>query len=551
MEKRLQDRLDLHGTLKSVRQPYEQMWQEIGDRVMPDGSIFNRVLTPGSKRTQYMFDSTAPLALSRYGAAMESMLTPRTQRWHQLRSRNPDLQKRQDVQEYYDTVTDILFAVRYAPQANFASQAQECYLSNGAWGNGILYTEAAPIGGTRYRSCHLAECFIAENFTGMVDILHREYKYTARQAYQAFKGNLPPGVLKSYDKAPLTMHTYIHAAYPNPDYDERALGGMQSLRFLSMQICKDEPFICREGNGYRKFPYAISRNLTLPGETYGRGPCSLLLPDIKQLNEFEKVLLRQGQLAVDPPILLSEEGSLTGFNMQPGALIWGGLNADGEPLAKAYATGARIDINKDMIEGKRKVINDGLLVTLFQILVDNPQMTATEAMLRAQEKGQLLAPTMGRNQSEFLGPTIDREIEVLDEQSMLPPAPAILAAYGVGHDVEYVSPLNRAQMAEEGVAIANTLQFAQTFAEFDPKAMRIFKTDDTIRKIAQVNGMEASLLYSEDEIAGMDQQASVNAQVQNTLAAAQPASEAAKNFAQAQALAASSPSQAAPQILPH
>ncbi|STU67291.1 Bacteriophage head to tail connecting protein [Klebsiella pneumoniae subsp. ozaenae] len=56
-----------------------------------------------------------------------------------------------------------------------------------------------------------------------------------------------------------------------------------------------------------------------------------------------------------------------------------------------------------LAEQKRQTINDGFFITLFQILVDNPQMTATEAMLRAQEKGQLLAPTAGRIQAEFLG----------------------------------------------------------------------------------------------------------------------------------------------------
>lgn len=552
MPKRLSDKLDMHSTLKQIRLPYEQMWQEIGDRLAPDQSIFNRQFTPGGKRTQFMFDATAPLALSRYGAAMESMLTPRTQRWHQLRERNPDLNDRQDVQEWNEKVTDILFAQRYSPHANFASQAQECYLSNGAWGTGIMYIDDMMGYGMRYKSCHLAECFIAENFSGIVDMLHRQYKYTARQAVQAFGiENVPEGVRKQYEKEPLTEQTYIHCVYPNQDYDRRARGGLSSLRFLSMQICRDEPYICREGNGYRRFPYAISRNLTLPCETYGRGPASLVLPDIKQLNEFEKVMLRQGQLAVDPPILLSEDGSLTGFNMQPGALIWGGMNADGEALAKPFMTGARLDINEKLMDNKRKVINDAFLVTLFQILVENPQMTATEAMLRAQEKGQLLAPTMGRNQSEFLGPIIEREIEILEASGMLPPKPAILEQMGEGLEVEYVSPLNRAQMADEGVAIAQTLQFAQSFAPENPKIMRIFKDMDAIRKVAQVNGMESNLLYSDEELAKQDQQSQISETVQNTIAASQPASVAAKNFAQAQALAASTPSQAAPAILPN
>ena len=58
--------------------------------------------------------------------------------------------------------------------------------------------------------------------------------------------------------------------------------------------------------------------------------------------------------------------------------------------------------------GQRAAVNDALYIRLFQILVQNPQMTATEVVERTNEKGILLAPTVGRQQSEYLGPLIDR-----------------------------------------------------------------------------------------------------------------------------------------------
>ena len=549
MDSRLRGILDLHERMVAQRRFYEPMWQEIAERVLPDSALFTTQYSPGSKRTSKMFDATAPLALSRYGAAMESMLTPRTQRWHGLRHRNPEINEDQSAQEYYDKVTDILFAVRYSPNANFASQAQEAYLSNGAYGNGCVFTDDMIGMGIRYRAIHLSELYFAENFAGIIDIVHRPFKYTARQAMQRFPDSLPDSVKRAAEKDPLLEFKFLHCVYPNPDYDPRRAKA-NDLRFFSTYVCLDEPKIVRDGGGYRTFPYAISRNLTLPGEVYGRGPASLVLPDIKQLNEFEKTMLRQGQLAVDAPILLQEDGALTGFNMQPGALVWGGLNADGEALAKPYTTNARLDIGFDMLEQKRKVINDAFLVTLFQILVESPQMTATEAMLRAQEKGQLLAPTMGRQQSEFLGPLIAREIEILNAAGELPPPPPILQKAGMLFDVEYVSPLNRAQMADEGVAISRTIEVAASIAAYDPSIPRMFKGQDMMRELAKVNGLKASLLKSPVEMANEDAQAAQAQQAQSLLAAAPVAGEAAKNFAQAQALAASAPSQIAPVILP-
>ena len=46
-------------------------------------------------------------------------------------------------------------------------------------------------------------------------------------------------------------------------------------------------------------------------------------------------------------------------------------------------------------------------------------MTATEVLERAREKGALLAPTMGRQQSEALGPMIEREIDILVECGLM------------------------------------------------------------------------------------------------------------------------------------
>ena len=549
MDSRLRGILDLQEKMVAQRRFYEPMWQEIAERVMPDSALFTAHMSPGSKRTSKMFDATAPLALSRYGAAMESMLTPRTQRWHSLRHRDPDVNEDQQVREYYDHVTDILFAIRYSPTANFASQAHETYLSNGAYGTGALFTDDMLGRGIRYRAIHLSETYFAENFAGIIDMVHRQFKYTARQALQAFGDKLPEAIQRAAEKEPLTEFKFLHCVQPNEDYDARGLGG-KSLAYESYYICMDEPAIVRDGFGYRTFPYAISRNLTLPGEVYGRGPASLVLADIKQLNEFEKTILRQGHLAVDPPILLQEDGALTGFNMQPGALVWGGVNADGEPLARPFQTGARLDIGYQMLEAKRKVINDAFLVSLFQILVESPQMTATEAMLRAQEKGQLLAPTMGRQQSEFLGPLIAREIEILHTAGVLPPPPPLLQRAGMVFDVEYVSPLNRAQMAEEGIAISRTMEMAGAVAQFDPSVQRMFRGQDALREIAKINGMKASLLKSPDEMQAEDEQAAQANMMQQALAAAPVAGDAAKNFAQAQALAGASPNQQAPLTLP-
>ena len=53
---------------------------------------------------------------------MESMLIPRTQRWHWLRSQRAELKDDPSVRVWLDSVCDLLLAIRHAPRANFTSE---------------------------------------------------------------------------------------------------------------------------------------------------------------------------------------------------------------------------------------------------------------------------------------------------------------------------------------------------------------------------------------------------------------------------------------------
>jgi len=103
------------GVLQGGRGVWEQHWQEISERIWPTLSrSFNPYwfTTPGNKRNEFVFDSTAALALNRFGAILDSLLTPRNQTWHSLRASNRDIQKRRDVQLWFEDVNQILFDYR-------------------------------------------------------------------------------------------------------------------------------------------------------------------------------------------------------------------------------------------------------------------------------------------------------------------------------------------------------------------------------------------------------------------------------------------------------
>jgi hypothetical protein len=294
-------------------------------------------------------------------------------------------------------------------------------------------------------------------------------------------------------------------------------------------------------NGYQSFPYAVSRYVTAPKEIYGRSPAMTVLPDIKMINEMSKTVIRAAHKIVDPPLLLQEDGVLQAFNTRPGALNYGGVDDQGRQVVQPLQTGARVDIGMEMMEQRRKVINDAFLITLFQILVDAPNMTATEAMLRAQEKGALLAPTMGRQQSEMLGPMIERELDILARAGVLPPMPEAMIERGGEIEIEYVSPLNRAQRAEEGVAILRTLESIIPLAQYDPSVLMVFDPEMIARELSEINGVPAKILRSREQIESMKMQQAEQAQAEQLLQAAPVVANSAKTMAETAALAGQQP----------
>lgn len=488
--------------LESKRANFDSHWREVAERVLPNQNEFQgNNQTEGAKRNEKIFDSTAVMALDRAASAIDSLVTPSSQYYHRLDPEDDDLMEDQEVRLWLDELNRALFRMRYKPEANFASQAHECYISLMAFGTDTMYTDDVPGIGARYKACPMSEMYLAENQHGIVDLVHRKFPMTARAAFQKWGNKLPPAILRANEKDPFTKFDFIHCVKPNKDTDSRRKD-YRGMPISSYYIAIEGRTVLSEG-GYRVMPYSVGRHVTAPREVYGRSPAMQVLADIKMLNEMEKTIIRAAHKIVDPPLLLYGDGILSSFNARPNALNYGGVDDQGRQLVIPMKTGSNLPIAMEMTEQKRKAINDAFYVTLFQILVENPRMTATEAMIRAQEKGQLLAPTVGRQQSEWLGAVIDRDIDIIMANGMIRPPPDSLIEAGGGIKVDYTSPLSRLRRAEDGVAIMRTLEQLAPLANLKPEVLDIFDDDAIGREIANINGVPAKIIRSVDAVAAI------------------------------------------------
>lgn len=534
-DSRAEEVLRRQARMETERAPLDGVCQEVAERVLTRQRDFTgRRSGDAAWRSEKVFDSTAPLALDKFAAAIESMLTPRTSRWHELTIRDwRDARGRattlpDPVREWLGQVNETLFSARYAAGANFASQAHETYVGLGAFGNGTLFVDEAEGGGLRYRSIPFAETWFAENFQGQVDTVHRKFELTARQWVQRFGDETPESIRRAAEDEPHRKFELIHCVGPREDADW-SRKDWRGMAFASWYVSFEGRKLLKE-QGYRTLRYAVARYVTAPREIYGRGPAMTVLADIKTVNEQQKTLLRTGQLIAEPPLLLSDEGGLTAFKLAPRSVNRGALSADGVELVRPLSVGANMPITLEMISQTRESINQAFLVTLFQILVETPQMTATEAMLRAQEKGALLAPVMGRLQSELLGPLVQAELDILAGSGDLPEMPPELEALeDVVADIDYTSPLARAQKSDEGVAILRLLEDAAAVGQFDPTAAKMIKGPETLRRLAEIRGAPPGLLRSPEDMQALTQQDEAMGRLQALLGAAGQAAGVARD----------------------
>lgn len=509
-----------YGELKAARGTLDDHLQEVAERVLPRHADFqDRLRVEGEKRTDRQYDATAALALERFAAAMESLLTPRSSKWHDLRAPIPEIDDMDDVRMYLENVRDILFKVRYSPRASFASQKHEGYLQLGAFGTEVLFVDEHPKGGIRYQSIPTSSCYLVENELGFVDTVFRKSVWSLRNVGMMFGVDaMSDNMRRRAERSPDERIEIVHAVFPNKEMDPFSLASHKKP-FVSVWFDSEDGHQLRL-SGYDENPYIVSRYVTGTNETYGRSPAMTVLPDIKMINEMSRTIIRGGQKAVDPPMLIADDGVMLPVNLTAGGYTFARMEGRSGPPIQAIQNGARVDIGFEMQEQRRRTINDAFLITLFQILVDSPQMTATEVMERAQEKGALLAPTAGRQQSESLGPMIERELAILTRQGMIPPAPPVLAEVNGEVTIEYSSPMARAQRAEEGVGIFRTLEGVQTIAAYDPTVLDNFDGDKITRALADINGMPRALLKSARDVMSVRQN---RAQEQAAAEAAQAA----------------------------
>ena len=508
--------------LEADRGTWESHWQEILDYVMPRKAEITFLRSRGEKRTEVLFDSTAITANNLLAASLQGTLTSPSLPWFSLKLRDDDANKIRDIQIWLEDTARRMYAV--FNESNFNTEVHEMYLDLCSVGTSAIFVEEANEGflqgGLHFNTLHIAEYFIQENSTGRVDTLYRKYKMTARQAIQEFgEDNVGTKIKEAVKAKPDTQFNFIHAVEPTADY-ERATGKAKTkLPFHSCHVCFEDKMVVRTG-GYNEFPYLVPRWSKATGEIFGRSPSYNALPDIKTLNKAVEIGLKAWAKAIDPPLLVTDDGVIGRVRMTPAGITV----VRSDTAIKPLQIGSNWQIT-DLKENQlRTAIRQAYYSDQLQ-LQEGPQMTATEVQVRYELMQRLLGPTLGRFQTEFLNPLIERVFGIMMRADALMPRPEAMS--GMNMDIEYVGPLARSQRMEEAIAVERLYQLAMQVVQVDPTVMDVINHEQAIRMRATLLGVPKTVLRGEDEVAEIrEQRAAAQQQAQEQAMAQQQADTA-------------------------
>jgi len=396
------------------------------------------------------------------------------------------------------------------------------------FGTAVMFIDKDENDTLRFSTRHIAECYLAEDEFGRVDTVYREFRMSARAAVRQFgEENVSTRIAKTAEQNPYDQVKILHLVTPRT---ERIVERLDAINkpIASIYIDPEDKIILSE-SGFDEMPYVVPRFLKASFEHgYGRSPAMTALADTKMLNKMSETVIRAAQLQIHPPLMVPDDGFISPVRTIPGGLNFyrAGTRDRIEPLN----IGSNNPLGNDMLEQRRTQIRAAFYVDQL-ILGNAPGMTATEVIQRTEEKMRLLAPAVGRLQAELLSPLIDRVYNILARKKAYAPAPEFMQNNQI--DIEYVSPLAKAQRSGDVQSAMQLFQFLAPLMQIDPSVVDYIDLDGLASHIIKVTNVPATVVRGQNEVAQLRAQRQQQMQQQQQMEQQAMAAEAAGSAAPA------------------
>lgn len=504
--------------LRSQREQSDHIWKEVFEYLAPERAIgwYNdstdsNAGTTAAQRAQ-LFDSTAIDSSEVLKSNIASWMTPENSRWFGLDAGQED----ERATTWMDGAAQFLF--EHIHSAGFGAVSGECYSDLIPAGWFVLYIDEGkdeqgrPAGGYNFEQWPLHQCYVASSKpAGRVDTIYRIFSPTVEQLVAEYGiDKVSDEAAKKFREGKLTEKLEVLWTIEPQRSDAGKLS--KNMPFRSVHVEREKKHVLREA-GYHEFPCAVPRWRLIPGTPYATGIGSNVLPDVKTLNQIKKLELMSLDIAVGGMWKAVDDGVLNPRTVRigPRKIV---MMASLESMAP-LETGANFNVSFSKCEQLQASIRRTLMSDMLTP-VGGPVRSATEISQNMNQIRQLMAPILGRLQSEFLQVLIERCFNIAYR------AGALVATLGPvpeglldgDYTVKYISPLARSQKLEEVNAIDQYAAglFAAAASAQDATLLDGLKMDDAMYEKGLALGVPAKLLRGPEELAEKREMDSKNRQ---------------------------------------
>jgi hypothetical protein len=470
------------------KEQWRDLHEDCFEYAMPNRNSLNKT-TPGEKKVDRVFDSTAIESCIAFANRIQSDLMPPFKKFLRL-APGPAVPKNQrdGLQRKLELITDTVFA--YVHASNFDTSANETLLDLGIGTGVMLCMEGNTLRPLNYVPVSIVQVALEEGPWGSVSGVYRKHKVRVENILGQWPdAKVPARWLEDAKADPKAEKELIEATY----FVTYGDGTADEVWCYDVVEAKDEKRLVKRL--YENNPWLTPRWQKLPGETYGRGPVVQALPDIKTLNKIVELLLRNAALAISGVYTGVEDGTLNPNTAQiiPGSIIPVASNGGsrGPSLMELKRSGsfdlANLEIEKYRMGIKRMMFDRQLPPD------EGAVRSATEIVARIKELARDIGAPFGRLHSEFLVPWMQNTIEILARRGLVPR----IDIDGVQVQVQVISPLAQEQNIAD---VEIVVRWLSILGALSPELVMMgAKSEDLPDWLADKLGVPAILVRDENE----------------------------------------------------
>ena len=477
-----------YETLATKLNHYNPLYDELAVLCDPKNAYFKVKKTGGDlSHLVAKTDDTAQTYLPIHAAVMNSLLTPAAYMWHDMRFFSKEHQDTYGKQLALQN--EFLYKKRYSATSNFPCAINTIYMNNALYGWYVLeMTKDVVHKQVCYRALSIREFVIEQNERGFVDTFYRKVDMTYRNLRQMFPNYIPKCAKDAPSDNPFfwldKQMTLLHVVEPSLE---------ESGKFDSVYIDMNEKtIISKTLEKHSKYIAGRAATFSNTNDPYGFSPIMSVMPSLKNLNAISFDLVKAAHHASRFDIVAGDDIVNPKNYPDVTSIIHGGFDSEGHMQVGVLSQRDMPTLDY-MVEGWRQRIKDVLFVEMFSILQDTQSRSATDAMLKANERANIIAPMGDRFARELLLPMLELELQYYAEMHELPEFPE--EAKGVAFDVILDNPMLRGQRLDSANAVSNMAaslaQVQQLPAEFDIDKVREY--------LAQAYNIPANLLTTPKE----------------------------------------------------